>query len=124
MRRSLRGANLRFAAPEVVGAMEELAERSNRVDAEKAYRRLKGPVLVKARHWFPTLPESDLEDVYQSAWLSVVRTPASVGDLQSYLFEAVHSEGLSELRRRRRRAAMTLSELEAERAEATGHGSD
>ena len=53
-----------------------MAERSNGVAPEKAYRRLKWPMLVKARHWFPSLAEWDLDDLYQSACLSVVWTPA------------------------------------------------
>src|SRR4051812_7880025 len=112
MRRSLRGANLRLAAPKEVGAMRELSERPNGENAEQAYERLKGPALLKARRWFPTLSQADLEDVYQSAWLSVVRTSSPVTDLKSYLYEAVRSEALMELRRRRRRSALPLSDVE------------
>jgi RNA polymerase sigma factor (sigma-70 family) len=93
--------------------MRELSERPNGEDAERAYRRLKGPALLKARRWFPTLSETDLEDVYQSAWLSVVRTSSPIADLRSYLYEAVRSEALTELRRRRRRSALGLSEVDA-----------
>jgi hypothetical protein len=35
--------------------MRELSERPNGDDAERAYRRLKGPALLKARRWFATL---------------------------------------------------------------------
>src|SRR4051794_27700847 len=106
---SLRGANLRLAAPKRVGAMRELSERPNGEAAERAYQRLKGPALLKARRWFPTLGEADLEDVYQSAWLSVVRTSSPVADMKTYLYEAMRSEALTELRRRRRRPALALS---------------
>jgi RNA polymerase sigma factor (sigma-70 family) len=75
---------------------------------DKAYTRLRRPVLRQARRWFPSLAEADLEDVYQAAWLSVVRTDAEVRDLEDYLYTAVRSQGLMELRRRRRRPTMPL----------------
>jgi RNA polymerase sigma factor (sigma-70 family) len=75
-----------------------------------AYERLKRPVLRRARRWFPTLSPADLEDVYQGAWLSIVRTDAEVRDVDDYVYRAVHSQGLMELRRRRRRPVVPLEE--------------
>lgn len=77
-------------------------------DLSDVYGRLRRRVLQRARHWFPTLSEADLEDVYQSAWLSIVRTESEVAEPEKYLFEAVHSEGLMELRRRRRKPVESL----------------
>jgi hypothetical protein len=70
---------LRLAAPKEVGAMRELSERPNGEDAERAYQRLKGPARLKARRWFATLTEADLEEVYRSAWLSVCQRPLLLG---------------------------------------------
>jgi RNA polymerase sigma factor (sigma-70 family) len=84
-----------------------------RDEVASAYERLKPPVLRRSRRWFPTLSEADLEDLYQAAWLSVVRTDSEVRDLEDYLYAAVRSQGLMELRRRRRRPAIALSDLES-----------
>lgn len=78
---------------------------------EDAYQRLRRPVLRRARRWFPSLGGADLEDVYQAAWLSIVRTEASVRDLEDYVYAAVRSQGLMELRRRRRRPVVSLANL-------------
>jgi hypothetical protein len=42
------------------------------------YRRLRRSALRHARRWFPTLPQADIEDLYQAASLSVLRTPGEV----------------------------------------------
>src|SRR5919198_5602168 len=112
MRRSLRGANLRPAAPIGVEAMGEVPERPNGEDLGRACQALRGPVLARARIRFPTLSEPDLEDVFQSACLSVVRSETPVEHLRAYLDEAVHSQALMELRRRRRREAVPLPEFD------------
>ena len=76
----------------------------------------------RARRWFPSLSEADLEDLYQGAWLSVVRTQSEVRDLDSYLYEAVHSQGLMELRRRRRRPTVPLDPSAKGRADGGREG--
>jgi len=82
-------------------------------ELEHAYRSLCGPVLRRVRRWFPTLSEADLEDVYQAAWLSIVRTSSDVRDMEDYVYAAVRSQGLMELRRRRRRPVVALTDLAA-----------
>jgi RNA polymerase sigma factor (sigma-70 family) len=84
-------------------------------DRAEAYLRLRGPLLRAARRWFPSLGPDDLEDLHQSAWLSTMRTEAEIENLEAYLYEAIHSQGLMELRRRRRRPAESL-----ERPDETG----
>jgi hypothetical protein len=81
---------------------------------EGLYRRLRAKVLARARRWFPSLTEADLEDIYQAAWLSAIRTQSEVNDLEGYVLDAAYSQGLMELRRRRRKPADSL-DAEAER---------
>lgn len=83
-----------------------------------AFVRLRRPVLRAARRWFPSLSPDDLEDVYQAAWLSALRTSAPIDNLEAYVYEAMHSQGLMELRRRRRRPAASLEQLDAGQGEA------
>src|SRR4051812_47149751 len=83
---------------------------SVRDEVATGYERLKPPVLRRARRWFPTLSDPDLEDAYQSAWLSVVRTDSEVRDVEDYVYAAMRSQGLMELRRRRRRPVARLGE--------------
>src|SRR4051812_26934601 len=113
MRGSLRGANLRPAAPMGVEAMGEVPERPNGEDLGRACQALKGPVLARARVLFPPLSEPDLEDVFQSACLSVVRAERPVERLRAYLEQAVHSHAVTELRRRSRRATVPLPEFDS-----------
>src|SRR3954468_3084316 len=82
------------------------------LDASQAYTRLKPHVLRRVRRCFPSLGEADLEDAYQDAWLSILRSPAEVDDLDSYLYRAAYSQGLMELRRLRRRPAESLERLD------------
>jgi hypothetical protein len=88
-----------------------MAERRGDDCSGQAYQRLKRLVLRRARRWFPSLADADLEDVYQAAWLSIVRTKAEVRDLEDYVYAAVRSQGLMELRRRRRRLVVALADL-------------
>ena len=81
---------------------------------EGLYRRLRAKVLARAHRWFPSFTDADLEDIYQAAWLSAIRTQSEVNDLEGYVLDAAYSQGLMELRRRRRRPADSL-DAEAER---------
>jgi RNA polymerase sigma factor (sigma-70 family) len=67
-----------------------------------------GPMLTRARSWFPTLRGFE-EDLYQAAWASLLGNSRPIDDLEKYLEAAVYSAGLKELRRRRRRPAASLS---------------
>jgi RNA polymerase sigma factor (sigma-70 family) len=80
---------------------------------EGLYRRLRAKVLARAHRWFPAFTEADLEDIYQAAWLSAIRTRSEVNDLEGYVLDAAYSQGLMELRRRRRKPADSL-DAEAE----------
>src|SRR3954462_7780047 len=80
-------------------------------DATQAYMRLKPQVLRRVRRCFPSLGEADLEDAYQDAWLSILRSPAEVDDLDSYLYRAAYSKGRRELRRLRRSPGESLDRL-------------
>src|SRR3954454_2531402 len=113
MRSSIRGARLRPAAPIGVEAMGEVPERPIGEDLGRACQALKGPVLARARTRFPTLSEPDLEDVFQSACLSVVRAERPIERLRAYLDEAVHSHAVTEWRRRGRRATVPLPEFDS-----------
>jgi DNA-directed RNA polymerase specialized sigma24 family protein len=93
--------------------MGEVPERPNGEDLGRACQALKGPVPARARARFPTLSEPDLEDVFQSACLSVIRAEGPVENLRAYLHEAVHSHAVTELRRRGCRATVPLPEFDS-----------
>lgn len=76
--------------------------------ADETYRRCMGPMLTRARAWFPTLRGFE-EDLYQAAWASLLGNSRPIDDLEKYLEAAVYSAGLKELRRRRRRPTASLS---------------
>jgi RNA polymerase sigma factor (sigma-70 family) len=71
-----------------------------------------GPLLARARRWFPTLRGSE-QDLYQAAWASVLANRDQIRDLDKYLEAAVYSAGLKELRTRRRRPVVSLSTVGA-----------
>lgn len=66
------------------------------------------PLLERARIWFPTLEGSE-QDLYQTAWASLLSNGRPIENLEKYLASAVYSAGLKELRRRRRRPVVSLS---------------
>jgi RNA polymerase sigma factor (sigma-70 family) len=82
--------------------MEALANPAQAQALEREYRRCKQPILKKLRNWFPTLRGYEL-DLYQSAWESVLRNAHSIDSVEAYLEAAIYTEGLRELRTRRRR---------------------
>jgi RNA polymerase sigma factor (sigma-70 family) len=85
------------------------ASPANAPDAvDEVYRRCMGPLLERARAWFPTLRGTE-QDLYQAAWSSLLGNSRPIRDVEKYLESAVYSAGLKELRRRRRRPVISLS---------------
>ena len=87
--------------------MDASPERT-RPDLDEVYRRCMGPLLERARGWFPTLRGSE-RDLYQAAWASLLGATRTIDDVEKYLEAALYSAGLKELRRRRRRPTVSLS---------------
>jgi RNA polymerase sigma factor (sigma-70 family) len=95
-------------------------------NVEETYQRSMGPLLERARRWFPTLRGSE-QDLYQAAWASVLANRDQIRDLDKYLESALYTAGLKELRRRRRRPVISLSSARGrngQRAESEDGGVD
>jgi RNA polymerase sigma factor (sigma-70 family) len=87
--------------------MDALAHPAASEALERVYQRCREPLLRKARNWFPGLRGHEA-DLYQSAWESVLRNLDGIDSVEAYLETAVYTEGLFELRKRRRRQASSL----------------
>jgi RNA polymerase sigma factor (sigma-70 family) len=86
---------------------------------DETYERSMGPLLERARRWFPTLRGSE-QDLYQTAWASVLANRDEIRDLDKYLESALYTAGLKELRRRRRRPVVSLSSVTGRKGGAGG----
>jgi RNA polymerase sigma factor (sigma-70 family) len=75
---------------------------------DELYTRCMEPLQARMRAWFPTLKGCE-EDLYQTAWASLLANGRTVEDPEKYLEVAVYNAGLKELRRRRRRPIVPLS---------------
>lgn len=91
-----------------------------RADLDEVYRRCKGPLLERARAWFPTLRGSE-QDLYQAAWTSLLASTRPIENVEKYLEAALYSAGLKELRRRRRKPVVSLTTARLKNGVA-GHG--
>ena len=90
-------------------------------DLDEVYSRCKGPLLQRARGWFPTLRGSE-HDLYQTAWASLLGSSRPIEDVEKYLETALYSAGLKELRRRRRKPVVPLASARFKPGGGTGGG--